>query len=173
MAAKFGGLSSPLPAPLAGGVALGSAVRIAWAVAPTQSVRVGGLPRLLAPDGRFGHAPLRFVDLDAADLDALGAAAAVLGWAILPGSGAVQLAAVVDDHARACDTTAGALVTQLARLHGLLDLEWTADVQLLYQTIAAAGAADVVLTPVEEEAYRRTAERFHAMWSSGSDVFRD
>jgi hypothetical protein len=168
IAAKFRAL--PVPEPLAGGVALGAAVRVAWAIAPTQSARRRVLPRLLAPDGRTAHAPLRFFEVDAADLAVLGAAAAVLGGALLPGSADGQLAGVLTDHARGCDTTAGALVVQLARLHGLLDLAWTDDVQLLHARIAAVGPVDVVLTPMEDAAYRRTVERFDAMWAAGSGV---
>jgi hypothetical protein len=168
IAAKFRAL--PVPEPLAGGVALGAAVRVAWAIAPTQSARRRVLPRLLSSDGRTAHAPLRFFEVDAADLAVLGAAAAVLGGALLPGSADGQLAGVLTDHARGCDTTAGALVVQLARLHGLLDLAWTDDVQLLHARIAAVGPVDVVLTPMEDAAYRRTVERFDAMWAAGSGV---
>jgi hypothetical protein len=168
IAAKFRNL--PVPDPLAGGVALGAAVRVAWAIAPTQSARRRVLPRLLAPDGRTAHAPLRFFEVDAADLAVLGAAAAVLGGALLPGAADGQLAGVLTDHARGCDTTAGSLVVQLARLHGLLDLPWTDDVQLLHARIAAAGTVDVVLTQTEDAAYRRTVERFDAMWAAGSGV---
>lgn len=168
IAAKFRAL--PVPEPLAGGVALGAAVRVAWAVAPTQSARRRVLPRLLGPDGRTPHAPLRFFEVDAADLSVLGAAAAVLGGILLPGAADGELAAVLADHARGADTTPGSLVVQLARLHGLLDLEWTDDVELLHARIAAAGPVDVVLTPAEEAAYRRTVERFDAMWAAGSGV---
>jgi hypothetical protein len=168
IAAKFRNL--PVPHPLAGGVALGAAVRVAWAIAPTQSARRRVLPRLLAPDGRTPHAPLRFFDVDAEDLAVLGAAAAVLGRALLPGSPDAPLAAVLADHARGCETTAGALIVQLARLHGLLDLEWTEDVELLHARIAAAGPVDVALAPTEDAAYRRTVERFDAMWAAGSGV---
>jgi hypothetical protein len=173
IAAKFRAL--PVPDPLAGGVALGAAVRIAWAVAPTQSARRRVLPRLLAPDGRAAHAPLRFFEVDPQDLAVLGVSAAVFGRALLPGSGQGELAAVLTDHARGCDTTPGALVVQLARLHGLLDLEWTDDVALLHARIASAGPVDVVLSSAEEAAYRRTVERFDAMWAAGSGMapYRD
>jgi hypothetical protein len=128
------------------------------------------LPRLLGPDGRAQHVPLRFFEIDPEDLAALGAAAAVLGRVLLPGSGSGELAAVLADHARGCDTTPGALVVELARLHGLLDLAWTDDVELLHARIVGAGPVDVILTPAEEAAYRRTVERFDAMWAAGSGV---
>jgi hypothetical protein len=172
MAARFGRVVVPLPEPLAGGVALGAAVRVAWAVGPTQSSRARSLhpalPRLYGPDGRSEHPPLRFLEVDPVDLEVLGAAAALLGWALLPYADSGDLAMVLDDHARGCDTTATRLVTELARLHGLLDLEWTADVALLHARITAAGAADVILTGAEELAYQRTAERFAAMWDAGT-----
>ncbi|HEV7826754.1 MAG TPA: hypothetical protein VGP02_17815 [Mycobacteriales bacterium] len=169
MAAKFGQLLVPLPAPLAGGAALGAAVRIAWAVAPTQSVRTTVRPRLLGPDGRCPHTSLRFVDVSPADLDILGAAAVALGHCLLPGSGHGEVAALVAEHARARDTTAGALVTELARLHGLLDLAWTGDVELLDVRMTEAGAVGVlVLSSAEEAAYQRTAARFAAMWGAGA-----
>jgi hypothetical protein len=169
MAAKFGGLAVPLPVPLRGGVALGAAVRIAWAVAPTQTTRARTLPRLFGSDGRTAYVPLRFLDVDPVDLDVLGASAAALGRSMLPGSRSGDLAVLLDQHARGRDTTAGALVVQVARLHGLLDLAWTDDVELLHTRITADGA-DVVLTQLEEEAYWRTAERFDAMWAAGSGV---
>jgi hypothetical protein len=173
MAAKFGGLATPPPVPLRGGVALGAAVRIAWAVAPTQSTaRMRTLPRLFGSDGRTAYVPLRFVDVDPVDLEVLGDAAAALGRSLLPGSGSGDVAALLDQHARGHDTTAGALVVQLARLHGLLDLAWTEDVELLHARLTVESAVDVVLTRPEEAAYWRTAERFDAMWAPGSGVAR-
>lgn len=170
MAAKTGGLLVPLPEPLLGRAALGAAVRVAWAVAPTQSGPGRPLPQLLAPDGRTRHAPLRFVEIDPDDLAVLNGAAAELGRCLLPGSGAEELATVLEQHAAGRDTTAGALVFQLARVLGLLDLEWTADVELLYHRVAAAAPDDAVLTSAEEAAYQRTAGRFEAMWAPGSGV---
>ncbi|MEV4363002.1 hypothetical protein [Nonomuraea sp. NPDC049625] len=46
------------------------------------------------------------------------------------------------------------LVMAAARPAGLPDLDDTADTELLRDRLATAG--DVVLTPVEEDAYRRT-----------------
>jgi hypothetical protein len=172
MAVKFGGLVTPLPPPLDGRTALGAAVRVAWAVAPTQSGPGRVLPRLLAPDGRTRHVALRFVELDPADLEVLGAAARAVGRCVLPGAGVDELTAVLEQHAAGRDTTVGALVFQLARLHGLLDLAWTDDVALLYSRICAAGPADVVLTSAEEAAYQRTAGRFDGMWTPGSGAIR-
>ncbi|MGW4965589.1 hypothetical protein ACWEPL_50920 [Nonomuraea sp. NPDC004186] len=52
------------------------------------------------------------------------------------------------------------LVMAAARPAGLPDLDDTADTELLRDRLATAGpAADVVLTPVEEDAYRRTVDR--------------
>ncbi|HEY0487304.1 MAG TPA: hypothetical protein VGD72_13745 [Mycobacteriales bacterium] len=169
MASKFGQLHLALPVPLAGGVALGAAVRVAWAVAPTQSGRTAVRPRLLASDGRCPRTPVRFVEVASADLDALGTAAVALGRSLLPGSGCGELAIMLAEHARSRDTTAGGLVTELARLHGLLDLAWTEDVELLHARIARDGTADVVvLTAAEEAAHQRTAMRFDVMWRAGA-----
>jgi hypothetical protein len=70
------------PPPLAGAQALAAVRRIWDAVAPAQGERAakaGRTGRLLAPDGRYEHAPLRLVDVGQADIDALAAAAAVFG----------------------------------------------------------------------------------------------
>jgi hypothetical protein len=67
------------PAALGGGVALQALRRIADTVRPTQTdpdTASGG--RLLGPDGRYDHVPLRFVRVRTADVDALSAAAAAL-----------------------------------------------------------------------------------------------
>lgn len=70
------------PAPLAGGRALQAVRRIWDAVAPTQGERAakaGLTGRLLAPDGRYEHMPLRLAEIDQADVGALAGAAAVFG----------------------------------------------------------------------------------------------
>ena len=72
------------PGPAAGwAVRPSGAPRRIWnAVAPTQGERAakaGRTGRLLAPDGRYEHAPLRLVDIGQADVDALAAAAAAFG----------------------------------------------------------------------------------------------
>jgi hypothetical protein len=65
------------------------------------------------------------------------------------------------------------VVSEITRLHGLLDLAWTDDVQLLYDRINGC-IGDVVLTEVEEAAYQRTIDRRNNMWtlSSALDRFR-
>ena len=68
------------PPALAGGVALQAVRRVFDVVRPTQTdpdTWTG--PRVFAPDGRYEHVPLRFLHLRAADIAALGAAAAALG----------------------------------------------------------------------------------------------
>src|SRR3954471_24458319 len=67
-----------LPAPLAGRVALTAMQRLLTALAPTQS-RGPGCGRLLAPDGRYEHAPLTALTLPAAHIILLAATAAALG----------------------------------------------------------------------------------------------
>jgi hypothetical protein len=162
-----------LPAELAHGRALAAFEHIWAAVRPTQG-RVGG-PRPLGPDGRYEHTPLAPVTVHTEDLAVLGAAAAALGAGVSrhdPMIENVLLEFVRIDRGRA--ETAADVVDEVARLHGLLDLAWTDDAQLLHNRLAAASAgvstADVVLTPAEEAAYRRTVDRINAMWSIGSDI---
>ncbi|SFF94642.1 hypothetical protein SAMN05216574_13518 [Blastococcus tunisiensis] len=64
----------PVPAPLADRVALAAVQRLLTTLAPTQS-QGPGRGRLLAPDGRYEHAPMTALTLPAADIDLLSAAA--------------------------------------------------------------------------------------------------
>ncbi len=67
-----------LPAPLADRVALAAVPRLLAALAPTQS-RGPDRGRLLAPDGRYEHAPMTALSLPAADINLLSTIAATLG----------------------------------------------------------------------------------------------
>jgi len=165
------------PAALGGGVALQALRRVADTVRPTQTdpeTATGG--RLLGPDGRYEHVPLRFVRVRAADVDALSAAAAALGEPVR--SEAVIEALRLHAGHRALDRAFpdpdAALVALVARVAGVLDLEWTRDAELLRarleQPVAAAG--DVVLTAAEETAYQRVITRFNRMWTLGSPFDR-
>ncbi len=64
-------------------------------------------------------------------------------------------------------TPVAALVVLVARVAGVLDLEWTRDAEILRarldQPVDAAG--DVVLTADEETAYQRVVTRFNRMWT--------
>lgn len=162
-----------LPAPLAGRVALATVRRLLTALAPTQS-RAPGDGRLLAPGGRYEHAPLSVLTLPAVDIDILSATAAALGH---PGLDP-DIADLVDTFAgqlgdcyRRTDRTG--LVSLLARLAGLLDLACTDDARLL--TARPRGTppgADCVLSDAEEAAYARIADRMNHMWAHGSGIDR-
>jgi len=165
------------PAALGGGVALQALRRVADTVRPTQTdpdTATGG--RLLGPDGRYEHVPLRFVRVRAADVDALSAAAAALGEPVRTEavSDALRLHAGYRAQDRAFPDPDAALVALVARLAGVLDLEWTRDTELLRarlgQPVGAGG--DVVLTAAEETAYQRVITRFNQMWTLADPVDR-
>ncbi|MEV0149874.1 MULTISPECIES: hypothetical protein [unclassified Nonomuraea] len=159
-AAERGG--AVLPEPLAGGTALAALRRLWGAVAPTQG-RHGSAAcpagRLYAPGGRVEHVPVRLVDVDPIDVATLSAAAAALGRGA-SGAGPVR-AALTDCRA---DRPGVDLVAVAAGFSGLLDLADTGESIVLRERLAAAGpGVDVVLTPVQENAYQATAERLNAM----------
>jgi hypothetical protein len=162
-----------LPAPLADRVALAVTQRLLAALAPTQS-QGSGCGRLLAPDGRYEHAPLTMLTLPAADIDLLCATAAALGH---PGLDA-DIAELVDAHA---EQLGGGyrrpgrtdLVSLLARLAGLLDLAPTDDTRFLTARLRATPpGTECVLSDAEEAAHARTADRMNHMWAHGSGIDR-
>jgi len=166
------------PAALGGGVALQALRRVADTVRPTQTdpdTAPGG--RLLGPDGRYEHVPLRFVRVRVADIDALSAVAAELGEPVRTEavSDALRLHAGHRAQDRQFPDPDAALVALVARVAGVLDLEWTRDAELLRarlgQSVDAAGG-DVVLTAAEEVAYQRVITRFNRMWTLGSPFDR-
>jgi hypothetical protein len=162
-----------LPAPLADRVALATVQRLLTALAPTQS-RGPGCGRLLAPDGRYEHAPMTALTLPAADIDLPSAAAATLGHPRLD----PDIAELVDAHAehlgdtyRRVDRTE--LVSLLARLAGLLDLAPTDDTRLLTaRLLTTPPGTDCVLSDAEEAAHARTADRMNHVWGHGSGIDR-
>lgn len=162
-----------LPAPLADRVALGAVQRLLTALAPTQS-RGPGCGRLLAPDGRYEHAPMTALTLTAADINLLAATAAALGH---PGLDP-DIGELVDAHAeqlaggyRRADHTE--LVSLLARLAGLLDLSPTDDTHLITARLRATPpGTNCVLNYAEEAAHARTADRMNHMWAHGSGIDR-
>jgi hypothetical protein len=162
-----------LPAPLADRVGLAAARRLLSALAPTQS-RGPGCGQLLAPDGRYEHAPMTALALPAADIDLLAATAAVLGAPRLD----ADIAELVDAHAaqlagqyRRADRPE--LVSLLARLAGLLDLAPTDDTRLLTARLRATPpGTDCVLSDAEEAAHARTADRMNHIWAHGSGIDR-
>ncbi|SNS31122.1 hypothetical protein SAMN06893096_103164 [Geodermatophilus pulveris] len=162
-----------LPTPLADRVALAAAQRLLIALEPTQS-QGPGCGRLLAPDGRYEHAPMTVLTVGAADIDLLCATADALGH---PGLDA-DIAELVDDHAEHFGGTyrrAGRtdLVSLLVRLAGLLDLAPTDDTRLLTARLQATPpGTDCVLSDAEEAAHARTADRMNHLWARGSGIDR-
>jgi hypothetical protein len=158
-----------LPAPLADGVALGAVQRLAGALRRTQSIGAER-GRLLGPDGSYEHARLTVLELSGEDVAILSATAAALGHPLLD----PDVADVVQTYAetyRRVDRTE--LVSLVARLAGLLDLEATADSRLLVERLSAnPPGLDLALTDEEELAYVRTADRLNHMWALGSGIDR-
>lgn len=162
------------PAALAAGVALQAVRRIADTIRPTQTdPDTSAGPRLLGPDGRYEHVPLRFVHLRAGDVQALSAAAAALGGPVR----SEEVTDALEAHAghrrpdRAVPDPVAALVALVARLAGVLDLAWTEDCELLRARIEPA-PSDVTLSAAEEAAYQRTVTRISGMWALGDPVDR-
>ena len=161
-----------LPAPLADQVALAAVQRLLTALAPTQSRAAEG--RLLAPDGRYEHAPMTVLSLPAADIDLLSTIAATLGH---PGLDP-DITDLVNAHAEQLNlgyrrTDRTALVSVLARLAGLLDLAPTDDTRLLTARLRATPpGTDCMLSDAEEAAHARTADRMNYLWAQGSGIDR-
>lgn len=172
-----------LPAPLAGRVALDALNRVQTAIGPTQTRTGRPAPdgcRLLGPDGRYEHRPLRLVAIDPGDLRVLGGAAAQLGRALATNPHG-ELAEAMAAGAEAAASTFGPtpqpveLVEALARALGVLDLDATdsaGDTTIMVELLHAAAGADVTLSPVSEAAYQRLADRYNAMWADRDDIDR-
>lgn len=161
-----------LPVPLADRAALAAVNRIQTAVYPTQGERAaaaGATGRLLGPDGRYEHVPLRLVDVDQADVDTLSAAARLLGNP----RHTQDIDDGLDAGAGRTDLTRTELVVTIARVAGLLDLAATDDTRLLAGLLAGVGPADdLVLNPAGEVAYQRTVDRLNAMWADSNPLTR-
>jgi hypothetical protein len=160
-----------LPIPFARGRALTALQDVAEAVRPTQSrdEREPVPGRLLAPDGRYEHLPLRFVRIDSSQLDVLEHAAQLLAGP----SGHADLTDALSEHAEAHRTTPRDLAGGLSRAVSVLTMAWDDDVRALRDAVTAhPSATDVVLSPAEEAAYQRVAERLNRLWSYGSGVDR-
>ncbi|MPQ96700.1 LuxR family transcriptional regulator [Modestobacter sp. I12A-02628] len=163
-----------LPAPLAGQVALGAVQRLIEALTPTQSLGPEH-GRLLAPDGSHARAPLSVLVLPLADIRTLSLTAQALGN---PGLDR-DVAGVVDGYAHTLSTDPRhpvhrtELVSQIARVAGLLDLADTEQTQLLVARLSGnPPGRDLALTRAEEAAYDHTADRMNAMWGLGSPATR-
>jgi hypothetical protein len=164
------------PPPLACGQALEAVRRIWEAVAPAQGERAakaGRTGRLLAPDGRYEHAPLRLADVGQADVDALAAAAAALGDPHAPGHvrQALEHGAGIAYHDDG-DQARTRLVMTVAQLAGLLGLAPDHDSEMLAALVDGQAAGDVVLTLDGEAAYQRYATRANRAWAHGDPLAR-
>jgi hypothetical protein len=175
-----------LPAPVAGRQALEALNRIQQLSAPTQTrtdsrgaevAPTVGPARLLGPDARYEHRPLRLVALGQADLDLLAAAAGERGHALAAAPDG-ELAEALTTGAEAAAGSAGftpdpvAIVAGLARALGVLDLAVTDDTAMLTARVEAPAGADVVLTATEEAAYTRLADRINTTWADRSGIDR-
>jgi hypothetical protein len=164
------------PPPLACGQALEAVRRIWEEVAPTQgerSAKAGRTGRLLAPDGRYEHAPLRLADVGQADVDALAIAAAAFGDPHAPDHVRQALEHSVgiayhDDGDQACTR----LVMAVAQLAGLLGLAPDRDSEMLAALVDGQAADDVVLTLDGEAAYQRYATRANHVWTLADPLAR-
>jgi hypothetical protein len=124
-----------LPEPFADDQAL-TAVRNLWsALRPTQTAPGSRPGRLYAPDGHYEHIPLVPVQVDADDLDVLGATARGLGD---PDRSFVLDDALEEGARIGPHSTKVALVEHIARLHGVLDLELTDDARTLLPRLQAS-----------------------------------
>ncbi|MEJ8279859.1 hypothetical protein [Pseudonocardia spirodelae] len=94
------------------------------------------------------------------DVDALGGLAAALGALRLPGADDAPLRRA----AAATSATPAAVVQELARVHGVLDLDLGAEGELLY---ALAGVRVARTTGVAAAAHDAVAARVGAMWAAG------
>ncbi|MGH9008737.1 MAG: hypothetical protein ACRDYF_02705, partial [Acidimicrobiia bacterium] len=142
----------PAPAGL-GPDALEALQRILSAVLAAE--RTPAVPLLGA--GSFELVPLRILDLDPADLAAVGRAIAALGHALLVKDELVT--DVVENFSAGPHQTPNDLVAGFARAHGVLDLGPDDDTRTLAALLAVSGAGPVVLTGEQEAAYERFTGR--------------
>lgn len=135
------------------------------------------LPR--TGDGRQ-LAPLGFVDLQAADVHAIGRSARVFGRALLPGGHptVADALATIAAGPRSADgisvpgrspSAVEDLVAEAARLHGLLDLPWDDHVARL-ATALPPGAGAVTLTGRLEHDYDVVTSRLVVIWHHGDHL---
>lgn len=163
-----------LPEPLANGVALAAADRVAEAVAD-----VAGHSALPLSPGGARLVPLSFARLEVAELHLVGAAIRALGAALLPGANP-QLLEAIEHHAAGAADPAGIslpgraptdvedLVVEAASVHGLLDLPWDHTVARLADVLGPAAAnRTVTLTPDLHADYQVVAERIVGIWHHG------
>jgi len=166
------GLGAPLPPPLAHNRALDAVQRLLRALAGTQG-RDSARGRLLAPDGRYEHAPVTFIDVATDDIATIAATARMIGSP----SASEDLFDAIEENSGAVyplpAMTRAELASGLARTAGLLDLAWTPELERLHARLSQTEPGDdVTLTVEEEAAYQATVDRFNAMWALSSGVDR-
>jgi hypothetical protein len=118
-------------------------------------------PALYAPDGGLEYLPLRFVTLRGEDLDAVGTAIAALGAALLPGGDNHAVDALANFVQQGRQTPQD-LIVRFAQAHAVLDLAVDNDMILLAHTLTDK-TGRVVLTPDQDQAYRRYTDRVLAL----------
>lgn len=154
-----------LPRPLADQEAL-RAVRRLWdALAPSQGHGSRSF-RLLAPNGRYEHLPLHVTIVDEDAIRVLREVVVALRHAVRVGE---PFADAVTEQAD-CGEDTDTVVTDMARLQRLLELDWTRDAALLTDQITAGTGQDIVLDAEGECAYRRTARRLNGAWTGNATL---
>lgn len=132
---------------------------------------------LYGPDGRYQREPLRLVDVDPADIDRLGEVLVELRRVAIETGYRADIAEYLDDYLDAyggVDLEIGSLLELTARFHGMLDLEWSADHELIAMPAerARCGLEPVCLDENEERAYRGLRERWLSMWHDRPSIDR-
>jgi hypothetical protein len=169
-----------LPAPLTGAEALKAMRRVYDVLEASLDAFPGKAPgtRVLAPDGRYEHAPFRVVGLDREDIAALVRAAEVTTAAAAAPHTHELRSVLADFNALDCrsswggaeEFTAGAVAHALSNLVDLLTIEHDDDIAALATSLATD--QDVVLTITEQSTYNRLANRFNKLLTSGDPLVR-
>lgn len=158
--ARWNDDAAAMPAPLAAGVALRAWGRLQAAIRPVQQGAAD-------PAGRTLYPALGFVTVASGDVAVLGAAAARMGQSRGPG-GHRGVADALERSAAATNRTCEQLIVQVARVHGVLDLDLGADGDIPVE-LGADGRMFVAPPPATVVAHRRIAGRVYTMWQAGQD----
>ncbi|MCW0214906.1 MAG: hypothetical protein OJJ54_16225 [Pseudonocardia sp.] len=157
-----------LPAPLGGGVGVRAWGRLCAALTPARAAA--------SPGSMWLQPRLAFVTVDPVDIAVLGAAARRLGRTRLPEPsltpGHAWTGEAVRRAAQASSTTPPRVVVELARVHGVLDLDLGQDMAVLRRW-GADGPVLVRPPGAALAAHRRIAGRVHTMWVAGAPSRED